>query len=245
MTLEAFIDDSLETNEVLVLAGYIAPATEWDKFSVDWKTRLDEFGWAEFKMVERVNGFPEFNGYLHRVIEKYVPHLICIAVPIKTLQSACKRVGLPYEHSLPYYFGTKALTDMLASLYREPVNFTFDEQDQISKTIERMWPTYLKNAKPYLRENMGRQPVFGKSVALMPLQAADMAAYWCRRLWLKEGNFKNAPMPFPWESKVNYPRTFMAFSEEEYVDRLLDARNAMRMMQVKMSYTFQGRDLFD
>jgi len=243
---KAYIDDSLETDKVLILAGYIACAKEWDAFSVKWKTRLGELRLAEFKMVQRVHSYPEMNGYLYKAIEEHVHCLLCIAAPIEPLKSACKTVGLPYSNDLPYHMASKALTDTLAQMYRDPVDFTFDEQDQISKTVCETWPTYLKNADPFIRENMGQLPMFGKSVMLMPLQAADMAAYWYRRRWIEEGSFENPSLPFPWSCKVDYPRHLLVLSEKDYVGQLLDAWLAFRRMtfNVTVSFTYKGRDIF-
>lgn len=53
MTLIAYVDDSAETGDALVLAGYISTAENWVEFSQEWKELLSlRPPWLCFKMNE-------------------------------------------------------------------------------------------------------------------------------------------------------------------------------------------------
>ena len=53
VTIQAYIDDSQEEGQVLVLAGYIASVPQWLAFSKDWQELLDmRPRWDAFHMVE-------------------------------------------------------------------------------------------------------------------------------------------------------------------------------------------------
>src|SRR6185437_369377 len=97
MTLQAFIDDSAEAGQVLVLAGYISSADDWRVFSDEWQKRLDHAGWKRFKMSEVATGGPErmeIAGWFYRAIEEHVQAYIAVAVDIPALRRAVREVGL-------------------------------------------------------------------------------------------------------------------------------------------------------
>src|SRR6185437_1310951 len=69
--LQAFVDASGKGDpNVLVVAGYVAQADEWAKFSQAWKEKLDQAGMRRFKMNEMTRR-PEIAGYFYRTIEEH------------------------------------------------------------------------------------------------------------------------------------------------------------------------------
>ena len=53
--LRAYIDDSMDSvkqGRVLVMGGFIATPERWEKFSDEWRQRLEHAGWPVFKMNE-------------------------------------------------------------------------------------------------------------------------------------------------------------------------------------------------
>ncbi len=72
---KAHIDGSgTGSPDLLVLAGYIAPASEWIEFSKEWQSRLDHARLARFKMNELAGSRMEVAGWFYRAIEEFEDH---------------------------------------------------------------------------------------------------------------------------------------------------------------------------
>jgi len=71
--LQAYIDGSgTGSPSGLVLAGYVARASEWARFSQAWREKLAEAGLPRFKMHEMVTEKQrDIAAYFYRTIEEY------------------------------------------------------------------------------------------------------------------------------------------------------------------------------
>lgn len=68
---KAFVDGSGSGNpNLLVIAGYIAPAATWLEFSKEWQRRLDAAGINCFKMSEMAASKMEIAAWFYRAIEE-------------------------------------------------------------------------------------------------------------------------------------------------------------------------------
>lgn len=253
MVLQAYIDDS-HKDGVLVMAGYIADAASWARFSIEWQNRLNEAGLVEFKMSERVHSAPEINAYFYRVIEDHIHAAICIAVPIEPLERAVKKLKMPLEFANPYIFASKGIINFCAQHQEEagitdPIDFIFDEQNNISSGVIAAWELYLNAVSPEVRALTGSVPSFKPSHQVLPLQAADIIAYWYRHRWNKLGSLHqedNDDLPFPWESKRRYPRLLIWWAEDDYVTELLGYRKLFEaLLKPKIEVTFSLDKWFD
>ncbi len=78
---------------------------------------------------------------------------------------------------------------------KEPVDFIFDYQHGMVTPIQDAWDSLQKIAPQFVRERPGKRPQFEVDKCIMPLQAADLHAWWIRRL--AEDYFKEKPqIPF-------------------------------------------------
>jgi hypothetical protein len=64
----------------------------------------------------------------------------------------------------------------------DKVSFIFDNQNEIGKHVSLWYNIFLKRATQDMKQHLGgRRPRFGDEKKLMPLQAADMFAWYQRR----------------------------------------------------------------
>jgi hypothetical protein len=138
MSMQAFIDDSQSDGQVLVLAGYLASAEQWEKFSVDWQELLDmRPRWERLKMIEIAGSKDkerwERAGWFYRIIERYAAAFVAVAVELEPLKLAARDAGMPLgRYTNPYIFAHRAILDATLQYQRdigisEPIDFIFDE----------------------------------------------------------------------------------------------------------------------
>lgn len=88
-----------------------------------------------------------------------------------------------------------------------------------------------KAARSDLSEIMGDMPIFRDDTKVMPLQAADLYAWWALK-WQREGvQDWGTEMPFPWTRKRDIQRIVVYFGRKSFlfdISKTLEglARNA-------------------
>ena len=211
--VEVYIDESIDaTTGTLVLAGYIASKRSWEAFSAEWAELLRPFGTLSkdgsyhFKMAdmaqnrERMARLPVFL----KTIERHVLGWLSISLNAMDLKRACARVQVPTRalgsidwggYSNPQFIAMRCLLDSFhlhrnrfahAIPLKRPVDFIFDQRPE-AKAIMAMWDSYLAARPPEIRELYGLQPRFVDDSKHLPLQAADLLAWWARK-WVDEGS---------------------------------------------------------
>lgn len=207
MTLQAFIDDSYTSNGIFVLAGHIASPFAWAAFSKEWQELLphhgvlDGSGHYHFKMkemslnVERMSRIPVF----YSAIENHVLCSVAIAFNQNDLKTAKQRIQVPginidwADFNNPYFFAFRGLMDMfhsnretLASVIpiEEKVDFIFDNQTE-KKQILDQWDQYITHRPSISSKYYGAKPRFEDDKEFLPLQAADLWAWWTRK-WTED-----------------------------------------------------------
>jgi len=208
---QAFIDDSYRPEcGNFTLAGHIASAKAWAEFSKDWEEMLpfglrDEAGYY-FHMVEmatlpeRMARVPAF----YRIIEKHVLLSLSCTVSIPSLSRAMARMWVPntsidFGYLLnPYLIASPCLLDQFhynKHLIDEilpadqAVDFYFDEKTKEEQFIRNIWSSYLANRTDDIRKRFGEKPQFKDDRKFLPLQAADLWAWWVRK-WYDEGAYE-------------------------------------------------------
>jgi hypothetical protein len=212
LSFQAFMDESISgfADGEFVLAGHVAPAQQWAAFAREWEILLPsgtlaEDGGYHFKMsemaltperMERVQAF-------YRVIESHVTFSISFRMNLADFQNALTRIeqfALKFNFSIdlsdwtnPYYFAFRSLIDNFHSRRQimesdipltEVVDFYFDDRTE-KNIIYKVWDEYLAELEPEVQKFYGTTPRFENDRKFLPLQSADLWAWWVRR-WYEE-----------------------------------------------------------
>jgi hypothetical protein len=89
---------------------------------------------------------------------------------------------------------------MTALPHDEVIDFIFDQQSQ-KNIILRAWDEYVETKQPGVRELYGGAPRFEDDKKFLPLQAADLWAWWIRK-WYNDGNLISGAEPI---GTINLP----------------------------------------
>jgi hypothetical protein len=205
MVFQAYIDDSCTPNGVYVLAGHVASAQVWAKFSQEWEELLPygirrKDGRFHFKMSEMA-ATPERQeriGAFYRLIEKHEIVSISSKINLTEFKSAMSRLWIlghqiNWGHwSNPFILSFRVLIDhvhqfreRMSFLPSEKIGFIFDEQSEKGLIIS-MWNDYVQSQPPDIRGLFGATPRFEDDTDFLPLQAADLWA-WSVREWYESG----------------------------------------------------------
>jgi len=228
LVLQAFVDASGKGDpHFLVIAGYIATAETWEDFSRAWKARLDCAQLPYFKMNQMARR-TEIAGWFYRLIEEF-PIKASVACVLNTAELVEVERSIKYPPYItnpnsadnPYYWGFKYIVGSLAQYQQqlglsEPVDFIFDDDAEKTK-IPRGWELMKNAARPDLSVLMGDMPIFRDDKKTMPLQAADLYAWWAFK-WQREGVADWAKeQPFPWPKNRNIARIGIYFGRKSFL----------------------------
>ena len=243
VAIQAYIDDSRTDGEVLVLAGFIARSAAWDVFSLEWERALQQKGLEEFKASEWGVSDVEIEkqGFFYRIIEQHVAATLAVAVPIPALEKVAKEFGGVLIDFNPYLFAFKAMVNLVAQNQHdlmsasEPIDFLFDEQQGEKDLIVKAWDMYKSSIPMRERKVTGSPPRFLNSKTHMPVQAADLAAWWHRK-WFRE-NRSIRGWPYPWKELKPLGYLKFSFEEAEYRENF----EALSDHRVAIDYTWNGK----
>lgn len=216
--LKGFFDDSKADAEgVLVLAGYIANVDGWTAYNKACQSLLDGLRLEEFKMNELGGsdaGMEKAFWLYRQAIEQNVLARISVIAPIAELKDAVDTFPWPsniknYElFKDPYFLCWKGIVSTITRNRIEagnpnPVELVFDCQNTQEVEILRGWSDFKKIATPEQIEQVGGMPLFGDSKKILPIQAADMYAWWVRKWYIESANDaeferKIDTQPFTW-----------------------------------------------
>jgi hypothetical protein len=213
--MQAYLDDSMADGEVLIIAGYLAPFGQWERFSTDWQELLDmRPPWPIFKMKEIAASNDstrrERAGWHYRIVERYVTAFVACAVEIAPLCRALAELDM--SHTLlsnPYVLAIRAITDLTTQYQHElgihePVEFIFDERGE-KKHVRAGWEVYEQTIAPHLKARLVGEPRFEKDTEFLPLQAADLIAWHVRQHWLAHKSITTADIDVSWPQKRDIP----------------------------------------
>ena len=166
-------------------------------------------------------------GWFYSVIEKHVTAGVSCTLSVSGLLKAVREFPWPpwlYNIQVlenPYYFAFKAIIDKLAQhqgtlKITEPVDFIFDNEGEKEKCIG-MWDELKRNSRENLRLLMGDTPIYRDDKTTLPLQTADLYAYWVRRWELDGVEDGVAKLKFPWPVEKDMPRLEAKFGEADFI----------------------------
>jgi hypothetical protein len=221
--LQCFVDESYG-EAVLVLAGFVADVDTWKAFSGEWQECLDMRPPMERLHMEEVFGdswgdeTKERVARFHRILDHHAVGGVTASLPLRPYE---KLFGTSEHWSNPYVYllfhfirGYRQHCDKIG-LDRK-VKFIFDRQKGAAPRIAEAWEFFEQRGNDALHALMGGAPSFESSYEYLPLQAADLSAWWIRRQMEDRAKGK-APPEFPWKIKDSIPSLAMRFSEEHLV----------------------------
>jgi hypothetical protein len=230
MVWQAFVDESggRGHSPVMVLGGLIAPHTVWETFTKEWDELLKMRPTIDyFKMNEAYNLEGEFRGWdpivrdervraFYRTIETHVAFQVSAIIHLDALS----RVAAEYQlDENPYYLAFSGILSGVGRNQRvafgisEKVSFVFDERLIEKQQIYDTWDWYKNTVKGEHKDLLGSLPAFENDLDFLPLQAADLAAWWIRKLATEEPD-RVRRVQFPWTSKRQIPGIQMVYNEE-------------------------------
>lgn len=197
LVLQAYIDDSDREGEHSVLAGFIASAESWARFTRDWEELLPSHGTLarngvyHFKMnemvanAERSERISAFENVIYEHAQAEFSWSLnisdCEAVVSRILvngQVPSLRPKLTSFHFLFFammeQFSTY-LTQSGQTAIQGEVDLFFDEQSE-KRSIIQNWYDYT-DAHSYIRNAFVSLPRFEDDQEFLPLQAADYLAW--------------------------------------------------------------------
>lgn len=211
--LLAYADASTEHDELFVLAGYIAPDDKWARFSDEWQAELDRppNKLAVFKMKDQAKRHHRRAERFYRVIEKHVTMAVSVSVRIPELREVVDearwppQLGSVEQLKNPYFYAFQMMMsgfgdNQQSAGIREPVSFIFDDQTE-REVIYRNWAGLKASLTGDAARLLGDDPVFKDDENVLPLQAADLWAWWVRH-WATNGDRRpGSALNFPWKAE--------------------------------------------
>ena len=200
MALQAFIDDSGRGQDpAFVLAGWIASPEQWAEFSDEWKRMLRQSPRIEFfKMHQawwRKGQFSDWEiadrdqkvAALYAVIERFAMKGIKIILPSVVFRDYSSLINHRKAND-PYFLASFTMMVMISQSQErcgidEPLDFIFDRQQELESPVQEAWDALARMSPDGVPRNLGKRPQFNDDKLSMPLQAADLHAWWVRRAY--------------------------------------------------------------
>ncbi len=188
MALVMYVDESEDEDAHFVLAGYLAPADAWGSFIEDWQDVLRESPAQEaFHMVEcRQQGADWKLLKLISIIQQYARAGVCVAVrkddfDAEVRGKISKGLDTPYRF-LFYRVLTATLAFQKTFGINEPVSYIFDEKFHESDIVSSGYADFYNALPEEAQKMIDGRPIHRSDVQAVPLQAADILAWWARRV---------------------------------------------------------------
>ena len=193
--LKAFFDVSGSLNQKpnIVMAGYISTVERWEKFSDEWQAALDlPPAIKYFKVREALLLREQFDGwsrqdadaraeYFTNAATNYPIGGFAVIIPA-SLYLQYVRGRIPEEMDHPFYFVFLACIELVSKTIGSmgitgPVDFVFDTEN-----LEPTARFLLEQFKrwPWKHSDIVGELDFRDDTKVLPLQSADMAAWFLR-----------------------------------------------------------------
>jgi hypothetical protein len=209
----AYFDASgtMGDSPVFVMAGYIGRLADWDRFSLEWQTALDQPKEIEyFKMSEAWARRGEFRGWMAEdrdlrlkllapIVNRHALASVLYVVPTESWRKHfVGRLENSY-HNRPYYFAFHGvMANVVKYLHlkgiKEKIDFVFDSEggEPVTEIIDG-FSRWAAIAPDHLKEYIGAPPIFRSEKEVLPLQAADLFAWHIRRAYAEKISEKDLP----------------------------------------------------
>ena len=204
MVMQAFVDDSHD-DQIYLLAGHVASAEAWAKLSVEWERLLPKFGVLmpngkyAFKMNQMAQPHRLENvAPFYRLIEEHVSFSFAAWLWKRDIPRAYSRLVSPTcqlafaDTIVPFDIVFCGLLDYMNKIrdqiaemvdFELPLDFYFDEQAEKAR-VYRSWDNFVRTRQDNFSEFISGVPKFENDERFLPLQAADLWAWWVRE-WIQ------------------------------------------------------------
>lgn len=201
MALTAYVDDSGSdpSDKTYILGGVVLPAEWWMGFSEHWRYFMDKAPRLEYFKGSEVGdhdkgAFRDFTGPermfkvegLVSILTDLHPLALSVSVRWDVFHQFRLAHNLAGVFANPYLFLYYNTIRMGAELGRKqshptPIDFVFDEHNKIGSDVQG-WYAYFKDHAPAeWLPLLGKKPEFADEKTCLPLQAADLFAWYGRR----------------------------------------------------------------
>jgi Protein of unknown function (DUF3800) len=224
--LQGAFDES-ESSGAFVVAGYVAHSADWVTFSERWAQGLAErHGGRRFKMSEiarqwQADDTHEKVQFFHDIIMDHAAFGISIAVVPEILASVME--GFQDERmKSPYFFCIFAMIGQLMSARSDwvadhKIEFVFD-LGRSEKAISRAWNEFIAVAPHVHKDRIVKQIQFRDDEHWMPIQAADLKAWWTHRRMVEFLDPTMTVRPRMWRDRPDFKNLKMLFDEQKLRD---------------------------
>lgn len=218
--LQAYCDGSTEAGAALIFAGYLGSVDTWIEFSKEWDQllrpgrpfKMSEVGASQIEMERAM--------FHYQIIERAPVYGIACAIPVRPLQKVVDELQVPPSYSNPYLLAWRAILTLgiegakILGLI-DPIEFIFDDQTEKVHII-RSWQEF-DDTMPMITcgRIRGRPSLFENDEKILPLQAADMLAWWARKQYLFDKLNMKALFPDEWTRGKDPHLLFAEMAEEQ------------------------------
>lgn len=208
--LRCFVDESgFERGPVMVMAGLIADVESWARFSDDWqecldmRPRLPFFHMAEMFADSWGDESKRRVARLQKIMATHAKGAVIVSIPLDDYRCIFGGQGQDVWKN-PYLF----LFFIFIRAYKRfsgeigldrTIDFVFDRQTGAMARIAEAWD-FWETEMPQLLQFVGGPPSFQDDKKVLPLQAADMLAWWIHRHMTDDINGQ-ARLAVPWTVK--------------------------------------------
>jgi hypothetical protein len=200
--MQAFLDDSgMGQAPASVIGGFVSTTERWKEFSSEWQDALDvRPAIAYFKMKEANGLRGEFKGWsadrrderialLFSIIERHAMFGVSSAIQHEMYNAIFRgrlskpTASLEYPYFILFHGVVTSIAQHLAkSGHAEPIDFVFDTQPDQMKKMLKGWELFVSRSGDAHRALIKKPPVFRDDKRALPLQAADLHAWWVRKM---------------------------------------------------------------
>ncbi len=205
----AYVDDSGSepTQPLFVLGGLVLPADDWSTVTKAWNGVLAQppsvFNFRASQVwTPYSNGGQDFAGLLDPERREKVgalvqallipccPMLISCRMEWATFQAFAKDFALPKGKHNPYFYLYYGIIFLMAKMgiekgNRSVTDFTFDQHGDIGRDVKALYSEFKRRCGPAYQQRIGVQPEFEDEKVCIPLQSADLFAWYARRHFLQ------------------------------------------------------------
>jgi hypothetical protein len=244
-------------SEVTAIAGYIATKRHWNTVIRRWNTALRKYEVEVFHMSDYWREIPPYDKWSDAKRKRYLSTLIRIArdgtwfaiggmVPTKDWNEALpediKGGGLggrlnfdhPYHFCFQMFFVRfmELLTEEIdkrcsRQKLKEKVAFVFEQQHQFEDVAAAGFHIIKDILDP---DNRLASLTFGSKEDYIPLQAADLLAFYARRILTHQMQGKAWRDPFEQQLEERHNLMLYHFTREQFIDL---ARKGMALKQAR------------